>query len=61
MSVRIYCPNCIAEFVNGLPTHETGCHHSDKAWVKRGKGERKVLIPRDTEVPDFVNAKEEDG
>jgi hypothetical protein len=34
----VWCPNCAALSINGIPCHETGCPNSDQAWKFRSKG-----------------------
>ena len=40
----IYCSQCVASFINGVPCHEHGCPLSKRPWVKADGGK---LVPQE--------------
>jgi len=56
---RVYCPQCQALAVNGMPLHEIGCPYSRRKWAfkRTGRGIEHVCLPESIEVPEWMKPK----
>lgn len=51
---RVYCPRCEALAINNTACHETGCPNSKQKWEKRGRGDKRHLIPQNEDSPKWL-------
>jgi hypothetical protein len=51
---RVWCNQCDALVINGIPCHETGCRNAKQRWVYHFG----YCYPEDVELPESFKEKE---